>query len=266
MWKKQNAFRVFRYGQYAQRTFFWFSRSCGSLSGVRELLPPEVCSFLSSSKTMDWNLLEKALTGINNAARFCLTPYRSLHGEGFLLGFRPEKVTLWQKGRSFTFIKKKLSSASNGNKFPRMRSMRCCCLWKYGAVLEERKVETMKDLFIGKWKLKLTFLYLSFKMGFKYSRLICYVTNSKPCRRPFLLTRKNELLERLRAGEDEVRGTLIERNLRLVVYIARKFENTGVAVDDLVSIGTIGLIKAVNTFDPYKENKTGNLCLQMYRK
>jgi stage II sporulation protein GA (sporulation sigma-E factor processing peptidase) len=73
---------------------------------VRELLPPEVCSFLSSSKTMDWNLLEKALTGINNAARFCLVPYRSLHGEGFLLGFRPEKVTLWQKGRSFTFIKK----------------------------------------------------------------------------------------------------------------------------------------------------------------
>jgi len=133
--------------------------------------------------------------------------------------------------------------------------MRCCCLWTYGAVLGERKVETMKDLFIGKWKLKLTFLYLSFKLGFKYSRLICYVTNSKALPPPLSSDEENELLERLRAGEDEVRGTLIERNLRLVVYIARKFENTGVAVDDLVSIGTIGLIKAVNTFDPHKKIK-----------
>jgi len=48
---------------------------------------------------------------------------------------------------------------------------------------------------------------------------------------------------------------LIERNLRLVVYIARKFENTGVGIEDLVSIGTIGLIKAVNTFDPKKKIK-----------
>src|SRR5690606_36415914 len=48
---------------------------------------------------------------------------------------------------------------------------------------------------------------------------------------------------------------LIERNLRLVVYIARKFENTGVSIEDLVSIGTIGLIKAVNTFDPSKKIK-----------
>ena len=51
-----------------------------------------------------------------------------------------------------------------------------------------------------------------------------------------------------------VKGTLIERNLRLVVYIARKFENTGVGIEDLVSIGTIGLIKAVNTFDPAKKS------------
>jgi len=48
---------------------------------------------------------------------------------------------------------------------------------------------------------------------------------------------------------------LIERNLRLVVYIARKFENTGINIEDLVSIGTIGLIKAVNTFDPEKNIK-----------
>ena len=49
--------------------------------------------------------------------------------------------------------------------------------------------------------------------------------------------------------------TLIERNLRLVVYIAKKFENTGVGVEDLISIGTIGLIKAINTFNPQKNIK-----------
>jgi len=73
---------------------------------VEELLPPEVCRFLKSNKKMDWNLLEKALTGLNNAARFCLVPYRSLHGEGFLLGFKPENVRLWQKGRSLALLKK----------------------------------------------------------------------------------------------------------------------------------------------------------------
>lgn len=51
---------------------------------------------------------------------------------------------------------------------------------------------------------------------------------------------------------DAARQTLIEHNLRLVVYIARKFENTGVGIEDLISIGTIGLIKAVRTFDPHK--------------
>ena len=52
-----------------------------------------------------------------------------------------------------------------------------------------------------------------------------------------------------------VRAMLIERNLRLVVYIARKFENTGIHIEDLFRIGTIGLIKAVNTFDPSKKIK-----------
>ena len=61
-------------------------------------------------------------------------------------------------------------------------------------------------------------------------------------------------LKRLRAGED-VRPILIERNLRLVVYIAKKFENTGVGIEDLISIGTIGLIKAINTFDADKNIK-----------
>ncbi len=71
------------------------------------------------------------------------------------------------------------------------------------------------------------------------------------------LTKEEEaaLLEKLKIGDIEVRNKLIERNLRLVVYIARKFENTGINVEDLISIGTIGLIKAINTFDPTKNIK-----------
>lgn len=57
------------------------------------------------------------------------------------------------------------------------------------------------------------------------------------------------------AGKDEAKNLLIEHNLRLVVYIAKKFDNTGVGVEDLISIGTIGLIKAINTFNPDKKIK-----------
>ena len=57
------------------------------------------------------------------------------------------------------------------------------------------------------------------------------------------------------ADEPEARAMLIERNLRLVVYIAKKFDNTGIGVEDLISIGTIGLIKAINTFNPAKNIK-----------
>ena len=72
------------------------------------------------------------------------------------------------------------------------------------------------------------------------------------------LTPEEEAEELLKFGtenEEDARNILIERNLRLVVYIARKFENTGVNVEDLISIGTIGLIKAVNTFKTDKKIK-----------
>ena len=57
------------------------------------------------------------------------------------------------------------------------------------------------------------------------------------------------------AHDEEARKLLIEHNLRLVVYIAKKFDNTGIGVEDLISIGTIGLIKAINTFNPTKNIK-----------
>ena len=64
-----------------------------------------------------------------------------------------------------------------------------------------------------------------------------------------------ELIARLDGGDEGVKGQLIERNLRLVVYIARRFENTGINIEDLISIGTIGLIKAINTFRADKNIK-----------
>ncbi|WP_085829353.1 RNA polymerase sporulation sigma factor SigE [Clostridium massiliodielmoense] len=72
---------------------------------------------------------------------------------------------------------------------------------------------------------------------------------------PLSKEEEESLVAKIRAGDDSVRTILIERNLRLVVYIARKFENSGVLVEDLISVGTIGLIKAVNTFDPEKKIK-----------
>ena len=84
---------------------------------------------------------------------------------------------------------------------------------------------------------------------------ILYISGSEILPPPLTNEEENNLLLRLEQGDTSVKSTLIERNLRLVVYIARKFENTRVGVEDLVSIGTIGLIKAVNTFDPSKRIK-----------
>ncbi|MDF2929855.1 MAG: sigK [Anaerospora sp.] len=82
--------------------------------------------------------------------------------------------------------------------------------------------------------------------------LASYITNNTF---PLPLSEKEEQqhLERLKNGEEKARNVLIERNLRLVAHIVKKFDNTGEDVDDLISIGTIGLIKAINTFDQTKK-------------
>lgn len=106
--------------------------------------------------------------------------------------------------------------------------------------------------FFKKLKLKII-LYLEQKLS--GWREIYYVGSSEALPPPLSSDEEGVLLERLELGDPTVRDILIERNLRLVVYIARKFENTGIGIEDLVSIGTIGLIKAVNTFDPQKKIK-----------
>lgn len=92
------------------------------------------------------------------------------------------------------------------------------------------------------------------RMGWK-SDEVYYIGGSEALPPPLSREEEANLLVRLGEDETNVRSTLIERNLRLVVYIARKFENTGIHIEDLISIGTIGLIKAVNTFDPEKKIK-----------
>ncbi len=73
---------------------------------------------------------------------------------------------------------------------------------------------------------------------------------------PLEAAEENEMIQELGSGDaQEARAALIEHNLRLVVYIAKKFDNTGVGVEDLISIGTIGLIKSINTFNPEKNIK-----------
>ncbi len=106
-----------------------------------------------------------------------------------------------------------------------------------------------------RWHLLLFILRLRRRLGLDYLEYLYYVSSSEALPPPLSLEEEGFLLTRLKGGDGAVRVVLIERNLRLVVYIARKFENTGINIDDLVSIGTIGLIKAVNTFDPHKNIK-----------
>ncbi|WP_338855188.1 RNA polymerase sporulation sigma factor SigE [Clostridium perfringens] len=84
---------------------------------------------------------------------------------------------------------------------------------------------------------------------------IYYVGGNDVLPAPLSKEEEEELVNKLGENDEAIRSILIERNLRLVVYIARKFENTGVGVEDLISVGTIGLIKAVNTFNPEKKIK-----------
>jgi len=85
--------------------------------------------------------------------------------------------------------------------------------------------------------------------------LLRYIGSGEVLPTPFTPEEEAELVLRLSNGEEGIKDLLIEHNLRLVVYIARRFENTGVDLDDLISVGTIGLIKAVNSFNAEKNIK-----------
>lgn len=103
-------------------------------------------------------------------------------------------------------------------------------------------------------RIRLWWYRILIKLGMK-SEEIYYIGGSEALPPPLSKEEESELLQLLPKGDKSARAMLIERNLRLVVYIARKFENTGINIEDLISIGTIGLIKAVNTFNPEKKIK-----------
>lgn len=98
--------------------------------------------------------------------------------------------------------------------------------------------------------------YIRFKhIFFSESEEVFYIGGSEILPEPLSPEEEQELLQNLRNKNYDVKKNLIERNLRLVVYVARKFENTQINMEDLISIGSIGLIKAVNTFDTDKNIK-----------
>ncbi len=84
---------------------------------------------------------------------------------------------------------------------------------------------------------------------------IFYIAGSQTLPPPLTPEEEEEVLNRLSNGDESVRQILVEKNLRLVVYIAKKFENTGIGIEDLISIGTIGLMKSINTFNTDKNIK-----------
>ena len=93
------------------------------------------------------------------------------------------------------------------------------------------------------------------RLGLRLPGKVMYIGGSDTLPPPLSRDEEAELIARLDGGDQEAKAPLIERNLRLVVYIARRFENTGVGIEDLISIGTIGLIKAINTYQPARNIK-----------
>lgn len=101
-------------------------------------------------------------------------------------------------------------------------------------------------------KIRIFFQKLYLKL---FRKEIHYINGPVTLPEPLSMQEEQNLSEKLANGDEKAREKLIVHNLRLVVYIAKKFENSGVNIEDLISIGTIGLIKAVNTFSPEKNIK-----------
>ena len=97
---------------------------------------------------------------------------------------------------------------------------------------------------------------LKFAIRFRCAKqTVYYINGPETLPPPLSVQEEHAYLQQLTEGNSEAKNVLIVHNLRLVVYIAKKFESTGIGVEDLVSIGTIGLIKAVNTFCPARNIK-----------
>ena len=93
------------------------------------------------------------------------------------------------------------------------------------------------------------------KLILKTKEGVYYINGPEVLPPPLTKAQENEIMEKIISGDEKMREPLITHNLRLVVYIAKKFDSSGACIEDLISIGTIGLIKAVNTFCPSRNIK-----------
>lgn len=110
-------------------------------------------------------------------------------------------------------------------------------------------------LIMLKQKITKLFAKILTAIGLKEQNELYYIGGAETLPPPLSQEEETEILNRLLNNDESVRKILIERNLRLVVYIAKKFENTSAGIEDLISIGTIGLMKAINTYDVKKNIK-----------
>ena len=168
-----------------------------------------------------------------------------------MVGIRPDYVIL-REGNRLIQVEKVIIGLSNRRLSPEQSYQALIHPELLGGAWEGRWKITSSLLKI-KWQARLWLIKFLMKLGWRAE--VHYVGSSEALPPPLSVEEEIYLLNRLETGDMAVKNVLIERNLRLVVYIARKFENTGVGIEDLVSIGTIGLIKAVNTFDPGKKIK-----------
>ena len=184
--------------------------------------------------------------GEDYISRFRLIPFSSLGKQnGMLIGFKPDSVIIKFDGTDIEtkdviigIYNKKVSKNGNYSGLTRIRFVR-----KEG----EYKMNILKLL---------NNLYLKYiQRDNNDIGNIFYIAGSQTLPPPLEPKEEEEVLKRLALKDMNARQTLVERNLRLVVYIAKKFENTGIGIEDLISIGTIGLMKAINTFNTDKKIK-----------
>lgn len=113
----------------------------------------------------------------------------------------------------------------------------------------------MEILLLLKFKVKKLWGKILASINILGNNSVYYISGAETLPPPLSQNEETEILNKLSNNDEAAKKTLVERNLRLVVYIAKKFENSGAGIEDLISIGTIGLIKAINTFDVNKNIK-----------
>ena len=115
--------------------------------------------------------------------------------------------------------------------------------------------KSMKPLIMSKLIKKIKLIIVNMQMHIKFCDEVFYINGPETLPPPLSNEEENEIILRIESGDSKAKEALITHNLRLVVYIAKKFDSSPSGVEDLISIGTIGLIKAVNTFKADKNIK-----------